>query len=304
MAEGDSPTIARLRVRIAIREAREAAGLTQAQVAEAMEWSNSKIIRIENGENTISINDLRSLLSLLHVNDKALVGSLLADARTARLRVRAKRVWWGQPRFREHLSEPLRRFIEYEAEASEIRLFTVLYVPGLLQTPEYGRALTGMWSDEMSGPKIDALVDARRHRHELLLDRLGTVKIMVVADESIFRRVVGGSEIFVEQLRHLVNLSERGLTKIRMLPLNDLPVAIANNGSFDLMTVGADRAEREIMYRENGILDEVVENRADNARHRKRFEQLWQAADDEDDTIDFIKGRIAALEANLPARHE
>src|ERR1700753_3174748 len=98
MAEGDSPTIARLRVRIAIREAREAAGLTQAQVAESMEWSHSKVIRIENGDNTISINDLRTLLGLLQVSDKALIGSLLADARTARSRVRSKRVWWEQPR--------------------------------------------------------------------------------------------------------------------------------------------------------------------------------------------------------------
>jgi transcriptional regulator with XRE-family HTH domain len=301
MAEGDSPTIARLRVRIAVREAREAAGLTQAQVADEMEWSHSKVIRIENGDNTISINDLRSLLTLLGVRDKELVGSLLADARTARTRARSKSVWWEKPSFREHLSDNLRRYVEYEAEASEIRSFAILYVPGLLQTREYGEALTGMWGDQMSEAKIEALVEARRLRHEALVNRVGSVKVFVVADESVFRRPIGGAAVFVDQLRRLVDLSERGLTAIRRLPY-DLNVPIANNGSFDLMTVGAGNAEREIMYRENGILDEVVENRAEASRHRKRFEHLWQAADDENDTIEFIKARITDLEVNISDR--
>jgi transcriptional regulator with XRE-family HTH domain len=63
MAEGDSPTVARRRVRLAIREARDAAGLTQGEVAEATEWSHSKVIRIENGEVSISPNDLRPLFN-------------------------------------------------------------------------------------------------------------------------------------------------------------------------------------------------------------------------------------------------
>jgi transcriptional regulator with XRE-family HTH domain len=298
MAEGDSPTIARLRVRIAVREAREAAGLTQAQVAEAMEWSHSKVIRIENGDNTISINDLRSLLTYLEVRDKELISSLLADARVARMRVRRQPVWWDEPRFREHLSDSLRRFVEYEAEASEIRCFTILYVPGPLQIPEYGRALTGMWHDQMAQGHIDAMVDARAVRHEALLGRLDTVKVFVIADESVFRRPIGGLPIFLRQLRLLVDLCERAQLKIRMLPF-DVPSAIANNGSYDLMTVGTGRDQREIMYRENGVLDEVVENRDETARHRNRFEQLWQAALDETDTIAFIKGRITDLEINL-----
>src|SRR6187549_2416591 len=101
MAEGDSPTVARRRVRLAIREARDAAGLTQSQVAEAMEWSLSKVIRIENGEVSISPNDLRPLLSYLGIQDRATVGALLADARIARLRQR--QAWYQAPEFREHL---------------------------------------------------------------------------------------------------------------------------------------------------------------------------------------------------------
>src|ERR671926_1562016 len=102
MPEGDSPTVARRRVRLAIREARDAAGLTQSQVAEAMEWSHSKVIRIENGEVSISPNDLRPLLNYLGVKDRTVVADLVADARIARTRQR--QAWYQTPRFREHLT--------------------------------------------------------------------------------------------------------------------------------------------------------------------------------------------------------
>src|SRR4029453_14254658 len=84
MAEGDSPTIARRRVRLALREARERADLTQLQVAEEMEWSLSKVIRIENGDVSISPNDLKPLLGYLGIKDRALIAALIADAKIAR----------------------------------------------------------------------------------------------------------------------------------------------------------------------------------------------------------------------------
>jgi len=303
MAEGDSPTIARRRVRMAIREARESVGLTQHQVAEEMEWSASKVIRIESGDVTISVSDLRQLLGYLRVN-KARINELATDARIARTRAKAQAVWWQEERFRKHLSDDHRRYIEYEAEASEIRSFHLLYLPGPVQTPEYAAALTGGWldeDDEMPPEKIAALVEARQVRHEALLRRAGSVKIMVIMDQSVLMRPVGGEEVFINQLRLLIGLSDRGLVEVRMLPFA-LTVPIANNGSFDLMTVGADISDGEVMYRENGMADEIVENRAQTARHRKRFDQLWQVADDENDTIEFIKSRITDLEKTLSDR--
>jgi len=307
MAEGDSPTIARRRVRLALRAARETAGLTQADVAEEMAWSLTKVARIEKGEVSISISDLRAALQLLGVRDKTRVSSLLADARIARAHV-SKWGWWQRQPFRSLISDPLRRFIGYEAAASEIRSFAMLYVPGPLQTPEYGTALSSMWLEPdsndakaMTQAQLDVLVEARRRRQGALLSRLGSVRFFVVADESVFRRPVGGPAVFASQLRLLVHLSERGLTVLRMLPY-DLPVPIANNGSFDLVAVDSSRADSEVMYRENGMVDEIVEDHADTARHRRRFEELWRAANDEKDTIEFIKGRIANLEVNRRGR--
>jgi transcriptional regulator with XRE-family HTH domain len=86
MTAGESPMIARRRVRLALREARDALNLTQSDVAEAMEWSLSKVIRIEGGEVSISPNDLRPLLAYLRIRDRVTVDALLADAKLSRVR--------------------------------------------------------------------------------------------------------------------------------------------------------------------------------------------------------------------------
>ena len=155
MAEVNSPTVARRRVRLALREARESAGLTQQQVAEEMEWSLSKVIRIENGDVSISPNDLRPLLAFLGVKDRALINALIADAKVARTRQRVE--WYQKAEFRE-LGDPLLRFIEYEAVATAIRTFSIRYLYGPLQLPEYSMALTGSFEDQIPAERIAMLL--------------------------------------------------------------------------------------------------------------------------------------------------
>jgi transcriptional regulator with XRE-family HTH domain len=298
MAEGDSPTVARRRVRLAIREAREREGLTQNQVAEAMEWSLSKVIRIESGEVSISVNDLRPLLNFIGIKDKGLAGSLIADARIARQRQR--REWYQKPEFREHMSDALRRLTEYEGEATAMRSYTVYYPPGALQTPAYAAALTGGWDHELPADYAESMVQVRRLRRESLRTRLGSIQVFLVLDQSVFERSIGGPAVLVEQLHDLHDLASGGLIKMRMLPF-DLDSPIANNGSFDLLTIAGDPGG-EVMYRENGTSDELLEDPAVTTRHRERFEQLWHVATTEVDTIDFIKSRINTLETKITER--
>jgi len=292
MPEGDSPTVARRRVRLAIREARDAAGLTQIQVAEAMEWSHSKVIRIENGEVSISPNDLRPLLGYLGVKNKEVVTALLADARVARTRQRE--AWYQKPEFREHMPDGLRRLVEYEVDATAMRSYSVYYPPGPLQTLAYASALTGAWNHEMPQKKLDVIVEARRRRRELMYSRFDSMRIFLVLDQSVFERQIGGSAVLADQLQELHDLADRGLVSMRMLPF-DMNIPIANNGSFDLLSIG----DGEVLYRENGLSDELVEDKAMTARHRDRFEQLWQVATEEVDTIDFVKGRIETLRTKV-----
>ena len=297
MAEGDTPTVARRRVRLAVREARDAAGLTQGQVAEAMEWSPSKVIRIENGEVSISPNDLRPLLNYLGIQDSDAVAALVADARIARSRQR--QAWYQDPRFKEYLTPATMHLIEYEVKATAIRSYSVYYPPGILQTPAYASALTFAWKHDIPEEKLAAVVEARRRRHQLIRDRLGSIQIFLVLDQSVFERQIGGADVLAEQLKELHDLADNGLIGVRMLPF-DSNTPIANNGSFDLIAI--EDSSDEILYRESGMGDELIEDAVTTARHRERFEQLWQVATTEVDTINFIKGRIETLQTKVGGR--
>ncbi|BCY05218.1 helix-turn-helix transcriptional regulator [Actinoplanes sp. L3-i22] len=287
MPEGDSPTVARRRVRLALREARERADLTQAQVAEEMEWSLSKVIRIENGDVSISQNDLRPLLGMLGIRDKEQVNALIADTRIARTRQR--KLWFQNPEFRENLTDATRKLIEYEHEASQIRSYSVYYVPGPLQTSEYAKALMTRFEDELTADQIDRRIEARRLRRESLLERAeaGHVRILVMLDESVLRRTIGGTTVYVDQLRELRRLITTGTITMRMVPFA-MDASVTNNASFDLLVLG----EGEVLYRETGLGDEMIEDRDATAKHGARYDKVWSEVADEERTLAFIDRQI------------
>ena len=292
MAEGDSPTVARRRVRLALRERREAVGLTQQQVADEMEWSLSKVIRIEGGEVSIAPNDLRPLLAYLGVKDRVQVNEMMADAKIARTRQR--RAWWQTPGYRENLTEPLRRLIEFEAEAAAIRYYSFYHITGMLQTPAYARALTSKWDDELTPEQIKYRVEARRLRQETLISRLDHIKVFILLDESVLWRPIGGDEALAEQLERIISLTEQGQVYVRMIPFT-VDTLMTNNASYDLLFLGEDLPENAVLYRENGMMDEIIEDQPTTSRHRIRFDKVWNATSDEATTVSFIRERIRAL---------
>ncbi|GAA2566063.1 helix-turn-helix transcriptional regulator [Winogradskya consettensis] len=297
MAEAVSPTVARRRVRLALREARESLSLTQQQVADEMEWSLSKVIRIENGDVTIAPNDLRPLLSRYGIKDRDRVSELLTAAKIARTRQR--KAWYQAPEFREMLSDATLRLIEYEAEAVAIRSYSIYYMPGFLQTPDYAAALTGKFAEDLGEARVRVLLRTREQRRQQLIARLDAVEIYILLEESVLMRPIGGPAIFADQLRELRTAAKSGQLHLRMLPF-DFDYPIDNNGTYDLMALSGSDSDSEIMYRENGMTDEIVEDRATTARHRLRFEHLWTLAADESDTIGRVDQRIKDLETKSP----
>jgi hypothetical protein len=124
------------------------------------------------------------------------------------------------------------------------------------------------------------------------------MKYYAVFDESVFMRPTGGPLVFAAQLRELQRLAEKDLIHLRMLPF-DLDTPIANNASFDLLSLGDGAEGNQVLYRENGLADELIEDRDSTSRHLARFTQLWDVAADESDTIEFIKRRTASLESTV-----
>ena len=144
MAEVGSPLVQRRRLRTELKKARQVSGLTQDQVAGEMDWSLSKIIRIESASSGISANDLKALLQLYGVKDPGQVDSLVALARAAR-----ERSWWSA--YRDVAPQPLLQLTEYESAAQVIRQFETMFVPGILQTEDYARAVIDNYYEEGLG---------------------------------------------------------------------------------------------------------------------------------------------------------
>lgn len=271
MTSPESPAGARRRVRLALREARERLGFTQSAVAEAMDWSHSKVIRIESGEVTISPNDLRPLLEHLGITSKATVDKLVQDARASRRRA----MWWDAAEVKSHLTPASRSLIQYELEAVEIRHFTNIMIPGPLQTPAYSESILRGHHDELDADAIQVRLETRKRRRRELLGRANFPKIFLLLEESVLKRRIHNARTTGEQLLDLLRLSKEKPISLRVLPYTaDAPLPVM--GPFDLLTLTA--GTDEVMYRESHLIDELVEDPSIIDRHHRIFDTFWDAA--------------------------
>jgi transcriptional regulator with XRE-family HTH domain len=206
------PAVLRRRLRNDLRRMRETARVTQREVAAKMDWSLSKLIRIETGQVSISTNDLRALLSYYEVTDEARVKDLLDSARVSRAPS-----WWSS--YKGIASDEYITFLGYEASATYIRNFEPVVVPGILQTEDYARAVISRLS-ERSGREIDSLVELRLERqHRLLPD--GGPEMYFILDEAVIRREVGSPKVMQAQLNHLIDLNSRTNIEIFVMPFKE-----------------------------------------------------------------------------------
>ena len=292
MSSTESPAVARHRLRLALRRARDHSGLTQQQVADALSWSLSKVNRIESGDVTISITDLRALLALLEVNDVPTVDRLTDDARTAR-----RRGWWDEPEVREHLTPATIQLLQFEAEATELRYFQPAIVPGVLQTREYAEAILD-YRDDLDPETRKARLDTRMKRAAQAFERFDLAPhYLFILDESVLRRIVGGPRILADQLQRLTELCERQNVLIRIVPLADSLMAIM--GSFILLDLDENNI---VLYRESGFEDDIVHTSATVSRYRSKFELLWEQSLDPAASKRLIQARAAELLSLLDRR--
>lgn len=193
-----SPAIQRLQLRTELRRARNEIGLTQRQVAAAMEWSPSKLLRIEAGEVGISVHDLRPLLGLYQISDDSVVERLLGLARGSRKMPFTE--------YRDIYGQQFLNFLAMESSAFVTRAFQPLTVPGLLQTEEYAAEMIKAYSSErFSAPQLQRLLEGRMLRQETLERDDG--EAYFILDEAVLRRQVGGPRVMRMQLRRLAELA-------------------------------------------------------------------------------------------------
>lgn len=281
-----SPTAGRRRLRNTLRRARAEAGLTQEQVAAAMDWSLSKVIRIESGMVSISTNDLRQLLQYYHIEDPQRVAELVELARISR-----RRPWWT--RYKDAFPPEYISYVGLEDESIAIRCYSPTGMPGLLQTEEFARAAAAASSlrtfePSPSLPPPDLVAQIRMLRQEHVLQREHPPELTVVLDESVIRRQIGGPEVLKRQLLHLIRLSAAPNVSLRVLPFNATFVSMM---SYFVILEFEDPADPAVVYAEGAFEQHVIEGSV-MERHQRMFERLREAALSEADSVALI-ARVA-----------
>lgn len=278
MGDGPRQVVKRRRLRAELRNARVAADLTQDQVAEAMEWSPSKIIRIEAGSVGVSANDMKALLRLYHVTDPKRVDELLTLARLARERMTTYR----------DAPPKLLQFIDYEAAAATIRGFQPLAVPGLLQTEEYARAVIQAVMPDSPKAQVDALVTVRMRRQEILT-RPDPVELIAVIDEAVIRRQVGGEGVMRRQVKHLVAMADRKNVTLEVLRFN----AGAHPGMLGPFVIFEfpDAEDDDVLFLESSRGEVIIRDEPDEiASYEERLDSLRKLSSGRKGSVAFLEG--------------
>lgn len=279
----DDPELQRRRLRSELRQARLDASLTQQQVATEMDWSTSKLIRIENGEVSISRNDLRALLALYGIRDRKRVDELIDVARVARERS------WAE--FSDVHSPAWLRYLGFESSAWLIRTFQPLLVPGLLQTEEYSAAV------QATNPDASAERTARRWdvraRRQQLHERDSPPKMFFILGEAVVRQQVGGIRVMRRQLRELRAYNDLDHVTIRVLPFTG-GAHFGLNGPFILLEF-LSATDDPLLYLENAVELSTRDDPRLTSQYLQDFFDLERLALSWEDTNAFLDEVIAEM---------
>ena len=219
------PTVQRLVLGGQLHRLRESRGISAEQAAEAIRGSHSKISRMEHGRVGFKERDVSDLLTLYGVTDSEERAALLNLAREANTPG-----WWHA--YSDVLPAWLEPYVGLEAAASIIRTYEVQFVPGLLQTEQYARALIRLGS-AVSEEQIARRAELRTSRQEILSGPTPP-QLWAVVDEGALRRPVGGTEVVREQIMHLMEMAERPAITLQILPFHAGPHA-AMGGPFTIL---------------------------------------------------------------------
>ncbi len=275
MAQIPSPTIRARRLRRELRRLRDRAGLIAEDVAAKLGWHRSKIIRIELGHSRVTLNDVRDLLTLYKASEEERE-SLMALARQAR-----QKGWWSA--YGDVLPDD---YVGFEAEAETISVYESLYVPGLLQTEEYARAIIRAGRSTADPDEIDRRVAARSAR-KTLLSRDDPPKLWIVLDEAAVRRVVGGPDVMRAQVARLIEACSKPTIEIQILPFVAGAHA-AMGGPFTILDYADPVLDPTIVYVDHDATTALLEEEQQVSRHRLIFDHLRAKALDPDKTGDFL----------------
>jgi transcriptional regulator with XRE-family HTH domain len=274
---GASPVVRRRRLASELRRLRTAAGRTLEEVAEYLECSPAKISRIETGQVSVRVQDVRDLLECYGVAG-ADRDPLLALVREAR-----KKGWWRA--YADLLSDDFQTYIGLEDEARTIWTYESHLIPGLLQTERFGRALMTT-QRETPLEDVDRGWDVRRTR-QAILARADPPRLHVILDEAVLRRAAGGAEVMVAQYGHLVTVASRPTVTLQVVPFS---AGAHPAGGFPFTVLGfTDPSDPKIAYTELLTAAYCLDRAEDVGRYLATFDDLRGRALDPAQSLALVR---------------
>jgi hypothetical protein len=202
------PTVRMRELGLTIHRAAKAKGLTGSWIARRLDWPDTKVSRLFSGKREFDTVDFASIMAICEIHGPKRA-ELIEIARRA-----AEPGWWQD--YGDRLPPELRTLSDYEDAAIAIVNFETCTVPGLLQTPNYMRALMKQ-TPAIPAKEIELRINARLNR-QMILDRYHAARFTFFVDEYVLCRTGPGRRVMSEQVHHLLQLVVRPHIEIRVIP--------------------------------------------------------------------------------------
>ncbi|MFI2473012.1 helix-turn-helix domain-containing protein [Nocardia xishanensis] len=255
------PTVLRIALGGQLRKLRESCNITREAAGDAIRGSHAKISRLELGRTGFKERDIRDLLTLYGVSDPVERERFLALARQAN-----EPGWWH--RYSDLLPSWFGTYLGLEQAANKIRTYEAHLVPGLLQTPEYARAVLSLGNDNADTERRVAV----RQRRQEILHRTDPPIVWAVIDEAALHRPVGGPQVHREQMEHLIALAGLPNVTLQVLPYSAGEHAAAGS-SFSILRFAQPELP-DIVYLEHLTSALYLDRRQDLALYLSVMDRL------------------------------
>ncbi|MFF7982831.1 helix-turn-helix domain-containing protein [Streptomyces sp. NPDC007901] len=279
----NGPAVRRRKLGTELRMLRTGVGLTSGEAARLVGWHQSKVSRIETGASGVKPADVRLLLDAYGVVEGQLRELLLVLAGSED--TAGRHHWWHA--YRGVLPPAYRDFISLESQAGAMRTLETLVVPGLLQTPEYARAVTRVAADGLDDEALDALVEVRLARQDVLRND-PPLELSAVLDEAVLRREVGGPGVMTRQLARLVEAARLPQVRLQVLPFA-AGAHIGITGPFVIFSFPS-TSDLDVVVLDQLTSSLYLERKEDLQAYAEAFNTLQIHALSPEDSLDYIAG--------------
>ncbi|MET7904951.1 helix-turn-helix transcriptional regulator [Streptomyces sp. NPDC005336] len=273
-----APTVGQMVLGMRLRDLREKAGLSYDQAAKALHVNQTTVRRMEKAEVGLKLPYAEKLLQTYGAGQEE-IESFLALAEEAN-----RPGWWQ--RFRDVLPDWFSLYVSLEGAASRIRAYEPHFVPGLLQTESYARALLSVGFPNGTDRELDRRVALRMERQELLT-RPGGPHLWAVMDETVLRMTIGGPDVMRAQLDRLIEAVQMKNITLQVMPFAAGPHP-GMGGPFQLFRFQIPELP-DIVYAEGLTGAGYLDQRADVAAYLEALDRMGTQATPARRTESFLR---------------